>query len=141
MENMMILGLGLDVVEKSRIRRIWERYGFRFADRILHADETARLNTLNGSEVQFLASRFAAKEAAVKALGTGFSRGIIPSHIAVATMADGRPELRLYGAALDRLRELGAVRTHISLTHGRETVAAVVILEDGPVEDRFRETP
>ncbi len=130
----MILGLGLDVVEKSRIARVWERYGPRFADRILHPDEVARLESLNGSEVQFLASRFAAKEAAVKALGTGFSRGILPVHIAIATLPDGRPQLRLYAEAQKRMQELRADRVHISLTHGRETVAAIVILEDCPVD-------
>jgi len=130
----MILGLGLDIVEKSRIIRIWERYGTRFADKILHADEIARMETLHGSEVQFLASRFAAKEAAVKALGTGFSLGIFPTHIAVSNLPDGRPQLLLYAEAHTRMQKLGASRAHISLTHGRETVAAVVILEDGPAD-------
>ena len=130
----MILGLGLDVVEKSRITRIWERYGFRFASKILHVDEIVCLKSLNGSEVQFLASRFAAKEAAVKALGTGFNQEILPIHIAVATLPGGRPQLRLYAEAQKRMCALGANRTHISLTHGRETIAAVVILEDSSTD-------
>ena len=122
----MILGIGLDVVEISRIGKAWERFGNRFARRILHASE---IDCLPGQKVQFLASRFAAKEAAVKALGTGFSQGIIPTDIAVVSMPGGRPVLRVYNKAEERLRQLGADHAHLSLTHGREVVAAVVILE------------
>lgn len=125
----MILGLGLDVTEISRIARVWEKFGIRFAQKILHADEMARLNLLDGSRVQFLASRFAAKEAAVKALGTGFSQGILPTDIAVASLPGGRPALQLHGRAQERFRLMGADTMHLSLTHGKETVAAVVIFE------------
>ena len=125
----MILGLGLDVVEISRISRSWEQFGLRFARKILHPDELISLENLRGTRVQFLASRFAAKEAAVKALGTGFSQGVFPTDIAVANLPGGRPELLLYNEAKKRFDGLGADRTHLSLTHGRETVAAVVIFE------------
>lgn len=125
----MILGLGLDVAEISRIARIWEKYGMRFADKILHPDELGNLTAMTGGKVQFLASRFAAKEAAAKALGTGFSDGVLPTDIAVKNLPGGRPELRLNSRARERFAELGAARAHLSLTHGRETVAAVVILE------------
>lgn len=127
----MILGIGLDVAEISRIARIWEKYGMRFADKVLHPDELNLLTAMTGGAVQFLASRFAVKEAAVKALGTGFSEGILPVDIAVETRTMGRPELRFHNRALERLAKLGATRAHLSLTHGRETVAAVVILETG----------
>lgn len=122
----MILGLGIDVTEISRVRRLWEKFGLRFAEKILHPDELAALRV---PETQFLASRFAAKEAAVKALGTGFSNGITPLSIAVSTRAGGRPAIRFHGQAEERFRLLGATCAHISLTHGKETVAAVVILE------------
>lgn len=125
----MILGLGIDVVEVSRITRSWETFGLRFARKILHPDEVARLEEMSVGKEQFLASRFAAKEAAVKALGTGFSEGVTPPDIAVATLPGGAPEIRFYAKALERFRLLGANRVHISLTHGKETVAAVVILE------------
>lgn len=125
----MIRGLGLDVAEISRIARIWEKYGMRFADKVLHPDELDHLAAMTGGKVQFLASRFAVKEAAVKALGTGFSEGVLPTDIAVETLPGGRPELRFHNRARERFTELGATRAHLSLTHGRETVAAVVILE------------
>ncbi len=122
----MILGLGLDVVELSRMRRSWDRFGMRLAERLLHPDETAALRP---PEAQFLASRFAAKEAAVKALGTGFNNGITPADIAVLSLPSGQPELALHGKAAERARDMKVGRIHLSLTHGRETVAAVVILE------------
>ncbi len=126
----MILGLGLDVVEISRIARVWEKFGMRFADRILHPAEAACLDQAGGAKaVQFLASRFAAKEAAVKALGTGFSQGIAPTDIAVMRLPGGRPELALHGRAQEQFRRLEADAAHLSLTHGKETVAAVVIFE------------
>ena len=125
----MILGLGLDVVEISRISRVWTRFGPRFAQKILHPEEMAQLARMNGAHAQFLASRFAVKEAAVKALGTGFSQGILPTDIAVLKYPDGHPELELRGKAKERMLQIGASRAHLSLTHGKETVAAVVILE------------
>ena len=128
----MILGLGLDMVEISRIARAWKRFEDRFAKRILHADELSHFYGLNSTKVQFLASRFAVKEAAVKALGTGFSNGIFPPDIAVATLPGGQPELRLYGKARERFDHMNANRMHVSLTHGKETTAAVVILESIP---------
>ncbi len=122
----MIVGLGLDIVELSRMARSWERFGMRLAARMLHPDELAALRP---PEARFLASRFAAKEAAVKALGTGFSGGITPLDAVVYTESSGQPSLRFYGKAALRCTELKAARIHLSLTHGRETVAAVVILE------------
>ena len=125
----MICGLGLDIVEISRIARTWERFGLRFALKILHPDEMIQLEKRASSSVQFLASRFAVKEAAVKALGTGFAQGVLPTEIAVESHANGKPELRLSGCAEQQMRRLGATSAHLSLTHGKETVAAVVILE------------
>ncbi|CAK7033538.1 MAG: Holo-[acyl-carrier-protein] synthase [Desulfovibrio sp.] len=125
----MILGLGLDVTELSRISRSWERFGMRFAEKILHPDELAHFTKLSASRAVFLASRFAVKEAAVKALGTGFSGGISPTDISVLPDSSGKPVLRLSGKAGERANERGAAQFHVSLTHGKETVAAVVILE------------
>lgn len=127
----MILGIGLDITELSRITRSWERFGVRFAEKILHAEERARFQELSASKTTFLASRFAAKEAAVKALGTGFANGITPTDIAVLTAPSGKPSLTFYGKAEEALRQIGATRVHISITHGKETVAAVVVLEGG----------
>ncbi len=76
-----------------------------------------------------LAARFAAKEAAVKALGTGFTDGISLQHIAVLNLPSGQPQLHLYGPALKALQRLGATQSHISISHGRDSACAVVILE------------
>ena len=123
----MILGLGLDIVELSRMQRSWERFGERLAARILHPEELTVMHTKPAA--QFLASRFAAKEAAVKALGTGFAEGIAFTDIAVYSLPSGQPYLRLYGNAHTRMEMMEANRIHLSLTHSKETVAAVVIIE------------
>lgn len=79
--------------------------------------------------VAHVAARFAAKEAAVKALGTGFAEGIGPRDVAVRSLPSGKPELVLSGAARERARALGAARLHLTLTHTRDNAAAVVIIE------------
>ena len=123
----MIIGIGLDIVELDRIDRAWQRHGQRFAQRILCPAELERLPPR--TPVAFLAARFAAKEAAVKALGTGFSNGIGPHDIEVRSLPSGQPCIQRHGKAAQRLGEMGATRALISLTHGRDTAAAVVILE------------
>ncbi|WP_045222519.1 holo-ACP synthase [Desulfonatronum thioautotrophicum] len=127
---MAIIGLGLDVVELDRIRRIWERFGVAFARRVLTATEQKHLFT--GQQIPYLASRFAAKEAAVKALGTGFREGITFQQIAVASRPSGQPELIFSETAQRLASRLGVTHIHLSLTHGRDTAAAVVILEREP---------
>ncbi|MDR2503047.1 MAG: holo-ACP synthase [Deltaproteobacteria bacterium] len=122
----MILGLGLDLAEISRMQRLHERFGPRFARRILHPLE---LEALPKAPAAFLASRFAAKEAAVKALGTGFTGEINFQSFCVRKTATGLPELLLYGAALRRFAEVGAKRCLLSLTHSRDNAVAVVIFE------------
>ena len=124
---MAILGLGLDVVELERIQRVWNRFGHVFAKRILTERE---FKHLPNQAVAYLAARFAAKEAAVKALGTGFSQGITFQHLEIVTLPSGQPTLVLHANAEIQARRLGSTRTHVSLTHGRDTAAAVVILEN-----------
>src|SRR5574344_1161377 len=122
----MIVGLGMDVVEIDRIARSLERFGEHFLRRLLTPEECAALKPASASSV---AARFAAKEAAVKALGTGFACGIGMEHIAVHKDALGAPRITFTGPALARLHALGGRRAHISLTHSRTAAAAVVILE------------
>ena len=123
----MIVGLGIDVVELGRIERIWDRYGTRFASKILTVSEQ---QALPASPIAYLASRFAAKEAAVKALGTGFRNGITFHSLAVRSLPSGQPELILHGRASERAKELGVANWLISLSHSQNTVCAVVILEN-----------
>ena len=123
----MIVGIGLDLVELARIERIWVRYGRKFALKILHPDELARLSEEN--PVQYLAGRFAAKEAVAKALGTGLSGGLGFCDICIRKLASGRPEAELFGPALAVLNRLGPAKILISITHSRDTAAAVAIIE------------
>lgn len=123
----MIAGLGLDITELDRIASSWERHGERFARRILSESERAGMPA--GNPVPYLAARFAAKEAAVKALGTGFSQGIGFQEIEVVSDDLGKPVMNFSGPALERARALGVSRALVSLTHGRDVAAAVVVLE------------
>ena len=122
----MILGLGVDVVELERIAKVWRRHGTRFASKILTISE---LEAMPSAPIAYLASRFAAKEAAVKALGTGFRDKITLQSVALSSNDLGQPRLHLQEHALHRARALGADTWHVSLSHSRQTACAVVILE------------
>lgn len=139
----MLKGLGIDLVEISRVSKAQERFGLRFMRRILRPDELAEYrerfapgltdpeerSKLSPQAAAFLAARFAAKEAAVKSLGTGFAQGVGFKDIRVRRAESGRPELVFYGPARERLAALGAGGGLLSLTHSRDSAAAVVILE------------
>jgi holo-[acyl-carrier protein] synthase len=138
----MIVGIGLDFVETDRIRRSLERFGRRFAEKILHESEMGGFYPPAGDDapvtdaaVRHTASRFAAKEAGAKALGTGFAAGVGPRDIRVYSSGMGKPALTLYGAALEHALAVGASKVHLSLTHTGTSAAAVVILESGTGED------
>lgn len=121
----MIAGLGIDLVELERVARLHKKYGARFLDKFLTTYE----RDAAAPSPSYLASRFAAKEAAVKALGTGFARGICPRQIEVHIQAGGLPGLRLYGNAEKHAQALGITHYYLSLTHERRMACAVVIME------------
>jgi holo-[acyl-carrier protein] synthase len=127
----MILGLGLDVAEIGRIRESLARYGERFIARVLTEAEASGIPQANPEA--YVAARFAAKEACAKALGTGLANGVTLQDIEVGKLPSGAPVLRLSGRADELARSMGATRLHLSLTHGRDTAAAVVILEGAPL--------
>jgi holo-[acyl-carrier protein] synthase len=124
----MIVGVGIDLVEISRIRTVFKRHPTRFVERVLtiserayvlrHADPSARI-----------AGRWAVKEAALKALGTGLSNGIRWQDVEVLPDEAGKPILRLHGKALERAEFLGANSYHATITHSQEMAMAQVILE------------
>jgi holo-[acyl-carrier protein] synthase len=124
----MIVGTGIDVVENARIRDSLQRFGDRFMSRIYTEAEMEYCNKCANPEIHF-AARFAAKEAAFKALGTGWSGGVKWKDIEVERLSSGKPELHLYGEALVVATGLGATRFHVSLTHDQLMSCAVVILE------------
>ena len=126
----MIVGSGIDITEVRRIQKVVERYGQRFLDRVYTAAEQAYcLGRRNGAES--LAARFAAKEAAAKALGTGISHGVTWSEIEVVRDPRGKPGLRFHGRAGDLATRLGVTNAALSLTHTSEHAMASVVLEDG----------
>ncbi|MGE3774493.1 MAG: holo-ACP synthase [Gammaproteobacteria bacterium] len=124
----MIRGLGIDLVKTERVREVYARFGRKFARRILAEGELPRFDASH-KPVSFLAMRFAAKEAASKALGTGFRQGVSPRQIEVTHDAAGKPSLHLHGAAAEHAHRLAASVSHVSLTDEAEYAAAVVILE------------
>lgn len=124
----MILGVGLDVVETGRIARALTTYGSRFAERVYTAAELAACAD-RADRIEALAGRFAAKEAFLKALGTGWISGITLRQVEVMRGQGGRPELRLQGGAAARLEERGVRRVHLTISHQPGLAAAVVILE------------
>lgn len=127
---MTVAGIGTDLVEIARLERALERHGQRFGERILGPEEREEWRRRDRSP-RFLAKRFAAKEAAAKALGTGFRDGIRFADIQVDHDALGKPQLRLAGAAAARAAALGVVRSAISISDERQYALAFVVLESG----------
>ena len=122
----MIIGIGTDITELARIKASYDRFGERFLQKILTPDE---LKLVPESPIAYISGRFAAKEAAVKALGTGFNEGIGPLHIEVLRGPAGQPKLHWHGPALARAEALGMRAAHISISHDRNAAVAVVVLE------------
>lgn len=129
----MITGLGTDIVEIDRVRQAFARFGERYRRRIFTPGEQAHCDGF-ASGLEHYAARWAAKEATVKALGTGFSRGIRWLDIEVLPSAAGQPLLHLTGRAAEIAREQGVRAAHVSLSHGREHAVATVILATSPAE-------
>jgi holo-[acyl-carrier protein] synthase len=126
----MILGIGTDVVEVPRIQQSIDRFGERFVRRIYTDSERSYAGSKANAAERF-AARFAAKEACMKAIGTGWNFGVTWKDFEVVNERSGRPALRLNGVARAVAERLGVRRTSISLTHTGELALAVVILEDG----------
>ena len=122
----MIVGIGTDITELARIKASYDRFGERFLQKILTPDE---LKLVPENPIAYISGRFAAKEAAVKALGTGFNEGIGPLHIEVLRGPAGQPLLHLHGPALARAEALGMRAAHISISHDRNAAGAGVVLE------------
>jgi holo-[acyl-carrier protein] synthase len=124
----MILGTGVDIAEVSRVRESIERFGDRFLRRIF-TDGEIRYCERKASRFESYAARFAAKEAGMKALGTGWSHGIRWRDIEVVRPQGQRPTLQFHGEAAAIAAKLGAKNIALSLTHTSEQALAHVILE------------
>ena len=121
-----ILGLGLDATDIDRIADTIERYGERFLGRIFTAGEIAYCTRRKVPSIHF-AGRFAAKEAAMKALGTGHSRGVLWRDVEVVRQG-GPPQLQLHGGAARHFASIGGVSTLLTITHSDALALAQVII-------------
>lgn len=126
---MEIIGTGVDVTEISRIAAAIERYGDRFVNRIFTDEEIAYCRGKRDAASSF-AARFAAKEAAMKALGTGHSEGVFWRGIEVVRLS-GPPQLRLHDGAAVRFASMGGSGAFLTITHSKDMAIAHVILVRG----------
>ena len=127
----MILGIGVDVLEAARIKKVFDKYGDHFVERLLMPAERAQMAKTKRKE-RFLAMRFAAKEAIVKALGTGFAHGVWIRDVGVVQNAWGRPEV-VYSPRGEKVRrQLGVGGGHVTLTDEAGLIVAVAVLETAP---------
>jgi len=125
----MIVGTGIDIAEVDRIRQTIERFGRRFIERVF-TEEEIRYCESKANKVERYAARFAAKEAAMKAIGTGWNRGVTWRDVEVRRSPGHRPTMAFHRRAGEFFAKLGATRAHLSLTHTKEFAMAQVILEN-----------
>ena len=124
----MILGTGVDIIEVTRIRGSYQKFGERFINRVLRADEI-RYCLSHRDPAPFLAARFAAKEAISKAFGTGIGSRLGWQDMEVVRKESGEPYVILHGQGLALLAERGASRLHLTLSHTSQHAVAVAVLE------------
>lgn len=127
----MIFGVGIDILETERVTKAWQRFGDRFANKLLMPEELALFDRQKRPE-RFLAMRFAAKEAIVKAMGTGFAHGMWLKDSGVIPNCYGRPELVFSARGHEKCAELGIANGHLTLSDEAGLVVAVAILMQGP---------
>jgi len=125
---LMIVGTGIDIAEVPRIARALERYGERFLHRV-YTEGEIRYCDSKANRIERYAARFAAKEAAMKALGTGWNHGVRWRDIEVSRQPGGRPTITFHGKAAEFAARLGAAHVALSLSHTAEQAIAQVILE------------
>jgi holo-[acyl-carrier protein] synthase len=128
----MIHGIGIDLVDIRRMQENVERYGERFAGKILSTSEMREYSKIS-KPASFLARRFAAKEALAKALGTGFNNGITLKNISIIHGQDGQPAISCAGKILEIMLSRRIGSSHLSITDEKDYACACVILEKSPV--------
>jgi len=124
----MIVGIGIDIAVVPRIRQSIERFGKRFVERIF-TDGEQRYCDSKANRMERYAARFAAKEAAMKALGTGWNHGVRWRDCEVVRMPGGRPSIAFHGRAAEFAAKLGVKNAALSISHTQEQAIAQVILE------------
>jgi holo-[acyl-carrier protein] synthase len=126
----MIVGTGIDLAEVPRIADAIERFGERFLQRVFTEAERRYCDS-KANRMERYAGRFAAKEAAMKAIGTGWRGGVSWTDFEVRRQPGGRPTIVFHGKAADFASKLGVKNVALSITHTKDTAMAQVILEDG----------
>ena len=124
----MIIGIGVDIAETERFERIYARFGVRIARRILTGNELREFDRRN-QPASYLATRFAAKEAAAKALGTGFGETVGYKSIEVENDEFGKPLINFSGGALQLANRKQVTNVFVSLSDEKHYVVAMVVLE------------
>lgn len=125
----MIVGMGVDIAEVPRVQAAIERYGARFLKR-LFTDAEIRYCESKANKYERFAARFAAKEAALKAIGTGWKRGVTWLDVEVVRLPSGRPTITFRGKAAEFAQGLGMRNASVSLSHTEQMAIAQVVLED-----------
>jgi holo-[acyl-carrier protein] synthase len=125
----MVVGSGIDITEVPRIKASIERFGDRFLNRVFTPAEIAYCSSKKNAHERF-AARFAAKEAGMKAIGTGLRHGVTWHDVEVGREPSGKPVLLLHNKAAEFAAKLGVKHAALSLTHSAETAMAMVIFED-----------
>jgi holo-[acyl-carrier protein] synthase len=125
----MIVGIGTDIVAIARIEAVLERQGHRFAERILHPEEMLEFSA-HAQPARFLSKRFAVKEAASKALGTGIGQGVSWRDFKIEHTELGAPVLLLFGEAAALAEQSNVTQQHVSLADEQDTVVAFVVLSN-----------
>jgi len=126
----MLVGTGVDIADTERIEQILEKHGERFLKRVFTDAEIAYCEKFRNKAERY-AARFAAKEAAFKALGTGWREGIHWIDVEITHLPSGKPELVLTGRAKEIAQDLGVVRSSVSISHSDRYVVAHVMMESG----------
>lgn len=126
-EQAGVVAIGVDILNASRIAAVLTRHGHRFVQRVLTPAEQQVFQTRANKE-NYLAKQYAAKEALAKALGTGIAKGIGFQQLEVLRDEQGAPQVKLYGAAAERLAQLGAKRALISLSDEGQQIVAFALL-------------
>jgi holo-[acyl-carrier protein] synthase len=125
----MIVGTGIDIAEVPRIRQSIERFGMRFLQRVFTEGEMRYCDS-KANRAERYAARFASKEAAMKALGTGWNHGVRWRDCEVVRMPGGRPTIQFHGKAAEFAARLGVKNAALSISHTQDQAIAQVILEN-----------
>ena len=125
----MIVGTGVDLCEVPRIRHSIERFGSKFTERVFTPREIAYVER-KANKYERYAARFAAKEAGMKAIGTGWRRGVTWHDFEVTNLPSGKPTLAFHGVAAKVAERMGVRNVALSMTHTAETAMAMLVLED-----------